>query len=112
MSLLTAAKLARAPHQLLDCNDEVDEFFDFTKKADLTSDDPIQWWGTIGHKKFPTISLLARDTLMCLGSSVPSESAFSDSGRFVTADRNRLSDDHIGQMMKMRSWNRLTLKLS
>lgn len=107
ISLLDAAKLARAPNQAQSQDDEVDDYFEFTKKADLTCDNPIEWWGNIGHKRFPHISLLARDTLMCLGSSVPSESAFSDSGRFVTADRNRLSDEHIGQMMKLRSWNRL-----
>jgi hAT family C-terminal dimerisation region len=45
--------------------------------------------GTIGCKKFPILSLLARDTLLCMGSSVPSESSFSDSGGFVTGDRAR-----------------------
>ena len=44
---------------------------------------------------------------MVMGSSVPSESAFSDSGHFVCADRSRLTDENISVMMKLRSWNRL-----
>jgi hypothetical protein len=44
---------------------------------------------------------------MCKGSSVPSESAFSDSGDFVRPDRSRLVDENVEMMMKLRSWNRL-----
>jgi hAT family C-terminal dimerisation region len=67
---------------------------------------------TIGSTRFPTLSLLARDTIMIKGSSVPSESAFSDSGHFVTANRASLTDDNICKMMKLRSWKRLLMELS
>jgi hypothetical protein len=43
---------------------------------------------------------------MACGTSVPSESAFSDSGGFVIPRRIRLSDESIETMMKLRSWNR------
>jgi hypothetical protein len=43
---------------------------------------------------------------MVMGSSVPSEAAFSDSGEFVRPDRGSLSDAKIERMMKLRSWNR------
>jgi hypothetical protein len=41
-----------------------------------------------------------------MGSSVPSEAAFTDSGQFVRPDRGSLSDAKIETMMKLRSWNR------
>ena len=87
--------------------DEVDSFYEFTSQPDELCENVIEWWATIGVHRFPTLSLLARDTLMVMGSSVPSESAFSDSGGFVRADRSRLSDENIEMMMKLRSWNRL-----
>jgi hypothetical protein len=43
---------------------------------------------------------------MVMGSSVPSEAAFSDSGQFVRPNRGILSDAKIETMMKLRSWNR------
>jgi hypothetical protein len=87
--------------------DEVDLFFEVTNRVDDSCSDPVDWWRGTGHKRFPFISLLARDTLMCKGSSVPSESAFSDSGGFVRPDRGRLVDENLEMMMKLRSWNRL-----
>lgn len=112
-SLLSKARRARCPnsHSNSESADEVDDFFEFTSKADETVDDPIEWWAVPGHqKRFPKLSLLARDVLMCMGSSVPSEAAFSDSGGMVTNLRGRLSDDNISKMMKLRSWNRLMKK--
>ena len=87
--------------------DEVNLFMDITKQVDDSFLDPIEWWRVTGSKRFPMIAILARDTLMCKGSSVPSESSFSDSGNFVRRDRCTLSDDNLEKMMKMRSWHRL-----
>ena len=50
--------------------DEVDDFFEFTKRRDTSCKDIVLWWGTIGKTRFPNISSLARDTLMIMGSSV------------------------------------------
>ena len=44
---------------------------------------------------------------MIMGSSVASESAFSDSCDFITNDRTLLSDENVSMMMKLRSGNRL-----
>jgi hypothetical protein len=41
------------------------------------------------------LCLLARDTLMIAGSSVPSESAFFDNGDFVRPDLSALTDTNI-----------------
>jgi hypothetical protein len=57
------------------------------------------------------MATLARDTLMCMGSSVTSESPFADSGHFVSADRAKLNDANIEMMMKLCSWNRLLQKI-
>lgn len=108
--LLAAARAARAPSGYNINVDEVEDFFDFTKKGDESCNDAVEWWGTIGRKRFPVIAHLARDTLMCMGSSVPSESSFSDSGHFVTNNRASLNDENIEKMMKLRSWNRLLSK--
>jgi hypothetical protein len=105
--LLAAARATRAPDGVGSNTDEIAAYFEFTKKGDESCKDAVEWWGTIGRKRFPTLAKLARDTLMCMGSSVPSESSFSDCGNFVTADRGRLSDGNIETMMKLRSWNRL-----
>ena len=91
--------------------DEVDLFYEFTSTEDSTCTDVIQWWATIGRFRFPKLAMLARDVLMTMGSSVPSESGFSHNGDYVHPDRSRLTDENIGMMMKVRSWNRLLTKL-
>jgi hypothetical protein len=48
---------------------------------------------------------------MCMGSSVPSESAFSDSGDVAIPVRSRLSDRSVETTMKLRSWKRLFKKM-
>jgi len=55
---------------------------------------------------FTNVAIIARDTIMAVGSSVASESTFSDSGDMVSAERSRLSDEHIRMLITLRSWNR------
>lgn len=97
--------IATSNAQDVGCN-EIDDFCALTAKADMSCKCPVTWWKQ-QSARFPTLSLLARDVLMIMGSSVPSESAFSDSGDMVRADRCLLSDENICMMMKLRSWNRL-----
>jgi nucleoside-triphosphatase THEP1 len=66
--------------------DEVEDFIMMTLNEDVSCMCPVAWWKQ-QSQRFPTLSLLARDTLMIMGSSVPSESAFSDSGDFISDDR-------------------------
>ncbi|BBN16625.1 hypothetical protein Mp_7g07950 [Marchantia polymorpha subsp. ruderalis] len=89
--------------------DEVDDFFMLTAKADRRVSDVLLWWKQHSNH-FPTLSLMAKDTLMIQGSSLASESAFSESGGFVRPDRSKLSDENIEMMMKLKSWNRLFLE--
>lgn len=53
------------------------------------------------------ISKFSRDVFMTIASSVTSESAFSDSGSFVSARCASLTVDSIGKMMRLSSWNGL-----
>jgi hypothetical protein len=48
---------------------------------------------------------------VCMGSLVPSESAFSDSGDVAIPVRSRLSDRSVETTMKLRSWKRLFKKM-
>jgi len=66
----------------------------------------IDWWRQEGQRKYPKLSKMARDTLMVMGSSVPSESTFSDSGDIVRPDRASLSDERICVLVTLRAWNR------
>jgi hypothetical protein len=41
--------------------------------------------------------------VFAMGSFVPAESAFSDSGNFVTSDTASLSDKNLARILKLRS---------
>jgi hypothetical protein len=86
--------------------DEADDFFDVKQRPDPSCRNVLLWRKTTGVHRFRNIALLARDVFMVMGSRVPSEAAFSDSGQFVRPDRGILSDAKIETMMKLLSWNR------
>lgn len=87
--------------------DEIDNFYGFTKIPDKNCIDPVIWWKSIGSIRFPYLACLARDIFSIMGSSVPSESVFSEAGNLITQERNRLNDDHIEMSMKLKSWHQL-----
>lgn len=112
--LLAIARAARTPGK--DAaggfyNDEVEDFFEFTAKGDESCTDAVEWWGTIGVKRFPALAPLARDTLVCMGSSMPSETSSTDSGHIISGDATLLSSDQIEQTLKLRSWKLLLRQL-
>ncbi|XXQ37265.1 Uncharacterized protein PBTT_07267 [Plasmodiophora brassicae] len=47
-----------------DISKEIDDYFQFTQSGDESYDDAVAWWAAIGRKRFPRLSLLARDTLV------------------------------------------------
>jgi len=60
--------------------------------------DPLTWWFEHQyHYRF--LSILARKTLCCLGSSVPCERVFSKAGLIVSDRRNRLKSTKIQQLL-------------
>jgi hypothetical protein len=85
---------------------EVDDLFDVAQRPDPSCRGVLLWWKITGLNRFPNIALLAREVLMAMGSSVPSEDSFSDSSQVGRPDRGSLSDAQIETMMKLRSWNR------
>ncbi|BBN09871.1 hypothetical protein Mp_4g23400 [Marchantia polymorpha subsp. ruderalis] len=94
-SMLIVARRARAlvfefDSDRDDVSKEITNFLQFTKIGDESCDDA----------RFPRLSLVARNTLMCMGSSMPSESAFSENGAIVTAERYHLCDTSIKTTMK------------
>lgn len=92
--------------------DEIDDYCNYTSRGCDDSIDILLWWKTIGSVRFPKLSLLAKDTHMAMASSVPSESAFSDSGQTVTPHRSNLSHSNIENVMKLRSWLKFKDRLS
>ena len=65
-----------------------------------------KWWATYGYQ-YPALKQLARDTFVAMGSSVPSKSAFSESGQLVTPQHARLSNNNIEMLMKISAWKEL-----
>ena len=55
----------------------------------------------------PCIKQLARNIFIAMGSSVPSELAFSESGQLVTPQHARRSNDNIEMLMKISAWKEL-----
>ncbi|KAK2661984.1 hypothetical protein Ddye_000558 [Dipteronia dyeriana] len=60
------------------------------------------WKGNKG--KYPILAKIARDILAIHVSTVASESAFSDGGRFFTSHRRRLHLDTLEALMCTQNW--------
>ena len=59
---------------------------------------PLQWWKE--HKSiYPTLCILARNTLCIVATSVPSESLFSVSGNVVSQKRSCLSPQYAERLI-------------
>ncbi|CEP02542.1 hypothetical protein PBRA_009126 [Plasmodiophora brassicae] len=87
-------------------DDEVDDFYLMTARADRSCKDILQWWKA-HEERFPTISRLARDVFVIQGSSVPCECIFSESGDLIGPDRSSLDPLTVEMHMKLGAWNRL-----
>lgn len=81
--------------------DEVDIPLKFTRKANTSCRDINLLEGTIAKTCFSKLSLLARDTLMIAGLSIPSKSTFSKSNYFGASDCASLIDDNICIIIKL-----------
>lgn len=74
-----------------------DDYFELTKFEGTPCCDVLSRWKYAGATRFPHIAALVCDTLMIMGSSVPTESASSDSGDIVSGNQARMSDENIEQ---------------
>ena len=59
---------------------------------------PDKYWELHG-KDYPRLHYCAKQILIIPGSSVPSESLFSEAGDQVTPNRNRLDPERVNKMM-------------
>lgn len=63
---------------------------------------PIRYWSRLASV-YPTLSVIAKKYLAIVGTSVPSERLFSRAGNILTDSRNRLSPDHLQQLLFLNS---------
>lgn len=63
---------------------------------------PIRYWLRLASV-YPTLSVIAKKYLAIVGTSVPSERLFSRAGNILTDSRNRLSPDHLQQLLFLNS---------
>jgi hypothetical protein len=70
----------------------------------------ISWWHE--HKlSYPILSILARDVLSVLVSTVSSESVFSTTGRILEERRRRLSPDMVEILTCVKDWEAVEARL-
>ena len=80
---------------------EVDQYFLDPKES--AKRDVLEFW-SMSETRYPTLYRIVKDILAAQASSVPSESAFSGSGRYITVLRNRLEPEAIQAMLCLNSW--------
>ena len=78
-----------------------------TQPTTPLSSDPLVWWSD-NAAKFPYIAAVARLHLGIPATSVPSDRVFSTAGDVVTAQRSRLSGEHVDQLIFSQEEPRLT----
>lgn len=73
-------------------SDELACYMAMTRRPDPSCKDVLKWWRFNSEYRFLLLGQLARENFWLLGSSVPSEFTFSDSGQMVRPSRGALSD--------------------
>ncbi|PLW31889.1 hypothetical protein PCANC_22752 [Puccinia coronata f. sp. avenae] len=63
----------------------------------------LKWW-SVNSLRFPTLSILARNTLTIPMTSIASESAFSTGGRVLSDSRNRLKPVTLEALICTQDW--------
>ncbi|KAL2480724.1 Zinc finger BED domain-containing protein DAYSLEEPER [Abeliophyllum distichum] len=72
--------------------------------------DILRWWRQ-NERQYPIVSVIARDLLTPLVSTVASESAFSTGGRMLTDMRSRLKPDILESLMCLKDWEDAELRI-
>ncbi|GAV03712.1 hypothetical protein RvY_14101 [Ramazzottius varieornatus] len=80
---------------------EVDQYFLDPKES--ARRDVLDFW-SISETRYPTLHRITKDVLAVQASSVPVESAFSGSDRYITVLRNQLEPEAIQAMLCLNSW--------
>lgn len=63
---------------------------------------PLEWWKDHAME-YPVLALMARHYLAIPATSVACESLFSVAGAIVTKQRNRLSPEHVKQLLFLKA---------
>ncbi|KAL6179493.1 hypothetical protein ACLB2K_051008 [Fragaria x ananassa] len=74
------------------------DFTEFMTEEEKVKLDILGWWKT-HSRNFPVLSIMARDLLTTLVSTVASESAFSAGGRVLDEKRSRLTPGNLEALM-------------
>lgn len=94
-------KLAKSSGQKqLHGSSSIDEFRQYLREPTCgRNEDPLAYWRTSGKQKYPSVSTLAMKYLGIPATQVPSEKLFSTAGNIVTARREKLSPEHVQQLL-------------
>ncbi|KAM0909401.1 hypothetical protein ACQ4PT_014853 [Festuca glaucescens] len=84
---------------------ELDLYLEEPNITMTTELDIIGWW-KFGGIKYPTLQRMAHDILPIPVTTVASESAFSTSGRVLSAHRSSLAPNMAEALMCMQAWSR------
>src|SRR3989337_1361762 len=81
--------------------DELDNYFHSNSPEDNIA--PLEWWKT-HNVEYPILSVMAKNYLSIMSTSVPCEQFFSIAGKQITQTRNRLHPDTIQACLCLKSW--------
>lgn len=94
-NLVTLSKFKEVAHH--DRNEMPDDFKYYLSQPPTRMEDcPIKFWSLTNDSP---LYELARKYLAIIATSVPSERLFSKAGRILTESRNRLSGEHLQQLL-------------
>lgn len=66
-------------------------------------EDPVHYWYDIYNSMYPSVATIAKQYLPVMATSVPSERFFSKAGNILTENRNRLTPEHLQQLLFLNS---------
>jgi hypothetical protein len=90
---------------------ELDRYLDENPVPRSKEFDILHWWRG-SSSKYPVLSLIARDVLAILASSVASESAFSAGKRIISDFRSSLALETVEGLICLQDWYRASSKFS
>lgn len=85
------------------CKSDLQRYFDQPPIVNTQNFDILGWWRA-QEGTYPVLSAMARDLLAIPVSTVPSEAAFSVSGRVVSKSRSSLKSETVEALMCLRDW--------